>query len=189
MLTAVAAVFAACWPLGTRAQPRPPAAGSYELNPATARLSARMGFLKFGQFTTRFRRLSGDFTYDPQRAGVSGLTIRVDPRSMDKQDTTSGRQMLAAFEPDRYPTITFVVPHLETDGSRQTLTGELTLHGVTRPVTLNVALGGMTGGDLTAFTGAGRIRRSDFGITSMRGVVADHVDLTFQVEFVRKQGR
>jgi polyisoprenoid-binding protein YceI len=106
---------------------------------------------------------------------------------MDNPTSPFGRQMLAAFQPDRYPTITFVAQRLDLAQARQPLTGELTLRGVTRPFTLNVVFKGVSGDDRAAFTGTGRIRRSEFGITDKRGVVADRVDLAFEVEFVRRQ--
>ncbi|WP_296459402.1 YceI family protein [Phenylobacterium sp.] len=71
------------------------------------------------------------------------------------------------------------------------LTGDLNFHGVTRPVTLDVAFNGYgpgfpVSGPRMGFSGAGRFKRSDFGVNGGRPFAGDDVDLIFEVEFVKK---
>ena len=191
----IVAIIAA-WPAGSMAQEEAPwnaalPAGTYLLDPSHALLTARMSFLGISRFTTRFTRLNGSFVHHPNQPGAERVIIEVDPRSMHNADTIYGKRMLAAFETDRFPTITFVSHELRVADGRQTLVGELTMHGVTKPVSLEVRLRGVEasgGAPRAAFSGTAAVRRSDFGITTMRGVVGNRVRLRFDVEFVRRSG-
>ena len=78
----------------------------------------------------------------------------------------------------------------DAEGKGQ-LTGDLTFHGVTKPVTLDVAFNGVGPGLLGAgtrmgFSGQGKIKRSEVGVTQARPFAGDVVDLEFEVEFVKK---
>jgi len=71
------------------------------------------------------------------------------------------------------------------------VTGDLTFHGVTKPVTLDVTFNGSGPGMLGAgarlgFSGTGQIKRSDFGVNNVRQFAGDEVDLAFEIEFVKK---
>jgi len=168
-------------------------AGAYELDPRHASLLVRVPHMGgFSRYTMRFRTLSGAFAYDPATWQGTKVAITVDPRSIDTEDSIFNKTVAGYFEPDKYPAITFSSTSLTTgeDGKGQ-LAGDLTLHGVTRPVTLDVAFNGVGPGLLGAgtrmgFSGVGRIKRSDFGVTGGRPFAGDEVDLMFEVEFVKK---
>jgi polyisoprenoid-binding protein YceI len=168
------------------------AAGTYELDPKHASLVVRVMHMGFSHYTMRFRTLSGGFAYDPANWRSTRLTLSVDPRSVDTEDSGFNRTVAGYFEPDAYPTIQFVSTGLKETGEGQAeLTGDLTFHGVTRPVTLQVVFNGAGPGLLgtgtrLGFSGSGRINRSDFKVTAMRPYVGDEVDLQFEVEFFRK---
>jgi polyisoprenoid-binding protein YceI len=138
-------------------------AGSYVLDKKHASLTVKIVHMGFSHYTMRFDSLDGSFTYDP-----------------------------ANFEADKYPTITFVSTGLQggADG-KGTLTGDLTFHGVTKPVTLDVTFDG-AGHGITpigtrlGFSGSTRIKRSDFGVSNMLQYASDDVDVIFEVEFEKK---
>ncbi|MDP1961298.1 MAG: YceI family protein, partial [Reyranella sp.] len=74
-----------------------------------------------------------------------------------------------------------------------TMTGDLTLRGVTRPVTLDVVFDGYRsglGGKRSGFSGRGVIKRSDFGSTFLLNpplaMVGDEVELILELEFVKR---
>ena len=77
------------------------------------------------------------------------------------------------------------------DGRRGTITGILTIHGVSRPVTLAVTFNGV-GSDMipfvtrVGFSANTTIKRSDFGLTQFPGLVGDEVQLLVEAEFTRK---
>jgi polyisoprenoid-binding protein YceI len=166
--------------------------GQYELDKRHASLIVRVVHMGFSHYTMRFNGLSGGFTYDPANWQDTKVTISVDPKSIDTTDNSFNKTVAGYFEPDRYPVIQFTSTSLKTTGEGEgELTGDLSLHGVTKPVTLNVIFNGVGPGLLGAgtrmgFSGEGRIKRSDFHVTGGRPFAGDTVDLQFDVEFVRK---
>jgi polyisoprenoid-binding protein YceI len=168
-------------------------AGTYELDPRHAGLVVRVPHLGgFSRYTMRFRAVSGSFTYDPANWQATKVLITIDPKSIDTEDNVFNRTIAGYFEPDKYPVITFTSTALSVDpAGRGQLTGDLNLHGVTKPVTLDVEFNGVGPGMLgvgtrMGFSGTGRIKRSDFGVTGGRPFAGDVVDLLFEVEFAKK---
>lgn len=166
-------------------------AGDYVLDVRRANLVLKLPPLVGGAPTSlRLTGLEGGFSYDPTRWRATQVTIRADPRSVEEPDTAVGRLAVSLFEADKYPTIEFRSETLSAgaDGRGQ-LAGALTFHGVTRPLTLDVAFDGVSGDRAaevrTRFSGRGRINRSDFGITAGRPFVGDDVELAFDIDFVR----
>jgi polyisoprenoid-binding protein YceI len=167
-------------------------AGVYELDQRHASLIVRVVHMGFSHYTMRFNGLSGGFTYDPANWQNTKVAITVDPKSIDTEENRFNKTVAGYFEPDKYPVIQFTSTSLTTTAEGEgELTGDLTLHGVTKPVTLSVVFNGvgpglMGAGTRMGFSGVGRINRSDFKVTGGRPWAGDAVDLQFDVEFVRK---
>jgi polyisoprenoid-binding protein YceI len=148
-------------------------AGNYELDPRHAGLVVKIAHLGgFSRFTMRFNALTGGFTYDPANWQATKVTVSIDPKSIDTE----------------IPTVTTSATGSEGKG---TVTGDLTFHGVTKPVTLDVTFNGSGPGMLGAgtrmgFSGTGRIKRSDFGVNNEKQFAGDDIDLSFEIEFVKK---
>lgn len=192
ILGALAASSAAAADPQTRDPAKVPP-GEYALDPRHASLLVKIPHMGgFSRYTMRFSRLEGAFTYDPAAWPGTKVTIKVDPKSIDTEDNVFNRTVAGYFEPDKYPVIQFVSTSLVTEGEgRGQLTGDLTFHGVTKPVTLDVDFNGVGPGLLGAgtrmgFSGTGRFKRSDFGVTAARMFAGDDIDLAFEVEFVKK---
>jgi len=169
-------------------------AGTYVLDKKHASLTARIVHMGFSHYTLRFDGLDGSFTYDPANWQATKVTFTVDPKSVDTNDAAFNKQIAGYFEADKFPAITFVSTAVEggADG-KGTVTGDLTFHGVTKPVTLDVTFDG-AGHGITpigtrlGFSGSTRIKRSDFGVSNfaLNQFTSDEVDLTFEVEFEKK---
>lgn len=165
--------------------------GSYRLDPRHASLMARITHMGFSHYTLRFDGLSGDFSYDPAQWPTTKVTIDVRADSVDTGDTGFNKQIAGYFGAAQHPDIIFVSNAVTVDpDGHGALAGDLTLHGVTKPVTLDVTFNGVGPGLLglgtrMGFSGVGHIRKSDFGITGGAPFVSDEVDLVFEVEFVR----
>lgn len=177
----------------TTRDPSQASAGTYVLDPRHASLVIKVPHMGgFSRYTMRFNRLAGSFTYDPAGWQATQVAITVDPRSIDAADNIFNRTIAGYFEPDKYPEIIFSSTGLSSDeDGRGLLTGDLTFHGVTKPVTLEVEFNGAGPGLLgmgsrMGFSGVGQIRRSKFGVTNARLFAGDTVDLLFEVEFVKK---
>jgi polyisoprenoid-binding protein YceI len=168
-------------------------AGTYVLDKRHASLIAKVAHLDgFSRYTFRFTGLDGSFTVDPANWRATKVTFTVDPKSVDTGDPSFNKQIAGFLGASEYPVITFSSTGLtggET-GEGQ-LAGDLSFHGVTRPVTLNVVFNGVGPGLLGAgtrmgFSGSTRIKRSDFHEAHFSQWAGDDVDLIFELEFTRK---
>jgi polyisoprenoid-binding protein YceI len=169
-------------------------AGQYVLDKRHASLLVKVPHMGgFSKFTMRFDRLDGNFTYDPATWTTTKVTITVDPTSIntglpDFDKTIAGPSY---FNAAKHPVISFVSTKAEGVDGKGTVSGDLTFHGVTRPVVLDVTFNGVGPGMLGAgtrvgFSGTTRLKRSDFGVTTMSQFAGDDLDLVFEVEFVKK---
>ena len=198
-IAAAALALALCFAAPALANPstQDPAkipAGTYVLDKRHASLTAKILHMGFSHYTLRFDGLDGGFTYDPANWQATKVSITVDPKSVDTRDPSFDKQIAGYFEAGKYPAITFVSTGLQggQDG-KGSLTGDLTFHGVTRPVTLDVTFQGAGHGvtplgTRLGFSGTTQIKRSDFGLNNMilNQFTADEVDLAFEVEFEKK---
>ncbi|MBU1375087.1 MAG: YceI family protein [Alphaproteobacteria bacterium] len=185
---ALAICPAVCLAAGPGRDPARAPAGLYALDPRRATLALRVPYLGgVSASTVRFARLTGSFAYDPETWRATRVSIIVDPASAASQDGAMGRRVASALEPAKYPAIQFNSTSLESDADgRGQLKGALTLHGVTRPVTLDIVFKGVGPETRLGFSGRGRVKRSEFGVTAARPFVGDMLDLAFEVEFARK---
>jgi polyisoprenoid-binding protein YceI len=184
----------AAWANPSTQDPAKVPAGGYVLDKKHASLTAKIVHMGFSHYTLRFDGLDGGFTYDPANWQTTKLTLTVDPKSVDTNDPAFNKQIAGYFEADKYPTITFVSTAVQggQDG-KGTVSGDLTFHGVTKPVTLDVVFAGAGHGvgpigTRLGFSGSTRIKRSDFGLNNaiLNQFTSDDVDLIFEVEFEKK---
>ena len=201
MMRASTLALALCCCLATSAQANPisndPSVapkGEYVLDTRHASLLVRIAHLGgFSRFTMRFDRLDGAFAFDPATWPTTVATIKVDPTSINTglpefDKTIAGP---AYFNAAKYPDITFVANRVDATDGRGTVSGDLTFHGVTRPVRLDAVFNGFGPGMLgvgtrMGFSGSGHIKRSDYGVTTMLPFAGDDLELVFEVEFVKK---
>lgn len=167
--------------------------GEYVLDKDHASLTAKVAHMGFSNYTLRFDRLDGSFVYDPAGWATTQATITVDPTSVSTGQPSFDRQIAGPqfFDAAKFPAITFTSAAVTGEGGKGQVQGQLTFHGVTRPVVLDVTFNGVGPGMLgvgarLGFSGTTRIKRSDFGVTAVGGLVGDDVDLMFEVEFSRK---
>ena len=175
-------------------------AGSYTLDKAHASLTFRVNHLGFSNYTARFKRFDARLQFDPADLTASSVTATVDPRSLDLDnpppgftDALLGEEWLAV---EQFPEMTFRSTKVESTGSNTfRITGDFTLHGVTRPVVLEATFnGGYEGHPMDphariGFSAHGSLQRSEFGIafgipapgTTMG--VSDTVDVIIEAEF------
>jgi polyisoprenoid-binding protein YceI len=144
-----------------------------------------------GQFT----KFSGTLNLDEEHPERSRVEISIDPTSINTGDAKRDGHLHSAdfFEVEKYPEIRFVSTHIEKAGEDEyRVAGDLTMHGVTQPVTLQVTLDGqsrdMQGQRRAGFTLAGAINRKDYGLAwnvalEQGGVlVSDKVQLLIEAE-------
>ena len=181
----------------------PPAdvpAGSYKLDKSHASLVFRVNHLGFSHYTARFTGLDANLAFDPANPVASRGEAVIDPASLDLDNPPPGfkEALLSAQWLDiaPFPKMTFRSNKVEvTAANAARITGNFTLHGVSKPVVLETVFnGGYRGHPMDphariGFSAKGVLKRSDFGITigipapgSKMGV-SDEVEFTIEAEF------
>jgi polyisoprenoid-binding protein YceI len=192
LLSAAALVLLAA-PLGAASESADPTrvpAGRYTVDPTHATVLAKVSHLGFSDTTVRLDSVSGSVTYDPARPEAASAEIAIALGTLNSGLALRDEHLRGPnwFDVAGHPNATFVSRSMQrTTGNNGTMTGDLTFRGVTRPVTLAVKFNGFgTGMDRKPRIGlsaTGTVKRSDFGMTSFMGPVADEVRLEIEAEF------
>lgn len=177
-------------PLKVLTDPAQAPAGEYALDPHHASVTLKLAHMGLSHYTMHFTKLDGGYGYNPARPDVSKVSFTIDPASIQTDDPAFNTEIAEKFlETAKYPTITFVSTGITRTGDHGKMTGELTFHGVTKPVTLNVDYRGfvtMMGQQRMGFSAETVIKRSEFGAGAYVPVVGDDVTVSVEVEFVKK---
>ena len=148
----------------------------------------------------QFGKTTGTIQFDEQDPTKSKAEATIDVTTINTQNDKRDADLKSAgfFDAANHPTMTFKSTKVEKVGDGKfKVTGDLTIRGNTKPVTLDVtasqAVKGMQGELRRAFSGSGRINRKDFGLTYSKTVeagpiVGDNVDLLIEVETVKEKG-
>lgn len=144
-----------------------------------------------------FTKLSGTVTYDPANLSKTAIDVSIDAASVDSRVERRDNDLRSDHFLDvaKYPTITFKSTGVEPAGEgKLKASGDLTIHGVTKPVVLDIEgpsqpvkdpMGNMHMGASATTT----INRSDFGMNGMQGMVGNEINITIDVELVNGTGR
>ncbi len=164
-------------------------AGVYTLDPAHSSVTMRVSHFGLSYATLRFNRMQATLNYDPVHPERAKLDVTIDPASIDSGNEALNRQIAEElFDAGKFPQIHFVSTAIKpTIESRGQVTGDLTFHGVTHPVDLDVLFNG-AGQDAQHETRLGfsantTIARSQYGITKYRPAAGDEVSIDIEVEF------
>lgn len=165
--------------------------GHYELDPWHWSIVFDVDHLHYSRFVMRFDRASAQLDWQAGGLAQAAVEATIDAASLDTNVPTldrmvKGEQMLDVA---RYGQIRFVSTHFERTGeSRGTLSGNLTIHGVTQPVTLDVTFNGYAPNPLTkqptiGFFASGHFSRAKFGLSTWYPAVGDDIDVRIEAEF------
>jgi len=167
--------------------------GAYRLDPEHTALLFKIDHLGFSQFVGRFDRVEASLDFDPKRPEASKLTVQVDMASVDVNPPEFAKELQGPdwFDVERFPQARFESREIEVTGENTGIVrGDLTLHGITRPVSLDVTFNGggdnlITGDYTLGFDAHGTLKRSDFDLGTYAPAVGDEVMLEISVEFGR----
>ncbi|MGF1463849.1 MAG: YceI family protein [Maricaulaceae bacterium] len=194
MIAALASALAAPAFAQVSTDPADAPAGRYAIDPAHAGVTWKISHFGLSEYTARFDGVSGELTFDPANPANSTLNASVDVTSIstglddfDKELTEEANFFNAA----EYPTIDFTATDLAVTGENTgTMTGDLTLRGVTQPVTFDVTFYGGRPNPFKdtqyrlGFQGVTTIKRSEFGFDHLINFgIGDEVDLIIEAEF------
>lgn len=169
-------------------------AGAYKLDPDHGKITWSVDHLGFSTYVGQFVNVQADLTLDPANPANSQLTATIPLTEVDSNSDGLDAHLQTPdfFDTANHPVATFVSRSVTVDAddpSEATVIGDLTLRGVTRPVTMEVEFnqaGQSMGAYKAGFDGEATIRRSDFGIDFALPALGDEVKLHIEGEFVRQ---
>ncbi|MFN3286903.1 MAG: YceI family protein [Sphingomonadaceae bacterium] len=198
----VAALLAATTAAPAAAQPAPlrqveAPSGTYVLDLGHSSLTFRVKHLGLSNYTMRFARFDATVDYDAADPTRSKLSVTIDPRSVRTDYPFPERENFdakLANDPEylnagAHLEIRFVSRSITRTGPNTgRITGDLTLRGVTRPVTLEATFNGAVEHPFRrvpvfGVSATGTFRRSDFGMTVLIPMIGDEVQMTIETEF------
>lgn len=172
--------------------------GHYVLDPAHASVTWKIKHLGLSNYTARFAKIDSTVDLDAATPANSKLSVTIDANSVrtdfpfpektnfDKEIGGDARFL----DGEKFPEIKFVATKITATGPKTgTVTGDLTLRGVTKPITLDATFNGtmkanpMMGAAKFGISAHGSIKRADFGMTYGAQFLGDTVELLIEAEY------
>ncbi len=160
---------------------------------AHASIQFRVKHLGISWLYGRFNDFAGRFSYDEKNPAASRVEVVVKTASLDSNHAERDKHLRSAdfLDVAKYPEARFVSTAFKDSGGGQAvLEGNLSLHGVTRPLSIAVAATGQGadpwGGYRRGFLGTTSLKLADFGINFDLGPATREVELTLSVEGIRQ---
>jgi polyisoprenoid-binding protein YceI len=168
----------------------------YDIDPVHTRIAFRVDHAGFSQAIGTFSGITGELMLDPEDWSRSQVDAVIPIASLDLGDDEWRERILdpTFFRVKKYPQARFVSRTVEAVGeNRLRVGGELRLHGITRPLVLEVTVNRLGRHPLNLRTTAGfsataRLSRADFGMDKWKKLVGDPVEIRIEVEAQRERG-
>jgi polyisoprenoid-binding protein YceI len=172
---------------------------TWKIDPAHSQAGFTIRHMGISNVYGRFGNVNGEIKLDPQDLTKASINATVDTTTVDTGVAQRDTHLKSAdfFEVTKYPTMTFVSKSISHAGDGYDVVGDLTLHGVTKPVTLHVdepskEQTGPDGKLHRGFSGSPTIHRQDFGLVwngtlkSGDQMIGDNVKVTLDVEAIKE---
>jgi polyisoprenoid-binding protein YceI len=168
---------------------------AWQLDPPHS--SAQFSVRHLGVSTVRgaFTKVSGSVVYDPANLNKSSIQAAIEAASVDTRVEMRDNDLRSPrfLDAQKYPTITFQSKKVEAAGAdKLKVTGDLTIHGVTKEVVLDVdgptpSIKDPMGKDRLRMGASAttKINRNDFGVSGLPGIVGDDITITLDVEMTK----
>jgi polyisoprenoid-binding protein YceI len=175
------------------------AVSTWNLDPVHSVAEFKVKHMMISNVRGHFTGLSGTLTYDEQNVTNSRVEATIDAATINTGDAQRDGHLKTAdfFDAEKYPAITFRSTNIKRTGDDElAVSGDLTMHGVTRPVVFNVEGPTAAGKDPWGNTRMGlsattKVNRKDFGLTwnatlETGGIlVGEEITITLDVQFVK----
>lgn len=176
-------------------------AGVYTVDKKHASLTWKVSHAGLSNYTARFKAFDAQIDYDPKDVTKSTVTATIDPNAIETDfvptaDKDFNKELATGdkwFNAGAHPSITFTSTKVEKTGDHTgKLHGDLTLLGVTRPVVLDVTYNGgfaeqpFSKLPTLGFSATGRIKRSDWGLSTYVPIIGDEVEILIEAEFAKQ---
>jgi polyisoprenoid-binding protein YceI len=169
-------------------------AATYKIDPEHSAVMFHIHHL-LGKVTGRFEHLQGTVDYDASKPAVWKTSATIEAASINTESAQRDTHLRSEdfFEVAKYPTLEFVSSGVtDVQGNHAKLHGNLTMHGVTKPIVLDLEIDGVAkdpwGGTHAAFSATGKLDRRDYGVEWNQAVegggvlIGNEVELELDIE-------
>lgn len=164
----------------------------YEVDPTHSFVEFSISHMGFSMLKGRFNEMSGNFVVDADKPATNAITMEVKTPSIDSNHAERDKHLRSGdyLNVKKHGVATFKTTSFEPKGQDGVLKGDLTLFGVTKPISVDVQFVGAGddpwGGYRRGYAGTTTIKPADFGAKWNLGPAAETVKLEFNIEGVRK---
>ena len=189
-LSAFVIAIALLLPLSAAAQDK----DTWQIDPKHTAAQFSVRHLGISTVRGAFTKVSGNVQYDAANPGKSSIQATIDAASVDTRVEMRDNDLRSShfFDVEKYPTITFQSKRVEVAGAgKLKVTGDLTIHGVTKEVVLDVdgpshAVKDQQGTQHMGAAATTKINRMDYGVAGAPGVAGDEISITLDIEMTRQ---
>jgi len=171
----------------------------YQIDPSHSSASFSIKHMMIAKVHGGFEKMSGKLDFDPAKPEKANLEVAIDASSINTREPQRDTHLKSAdfFDVAKYPEITFKSTSVQGGGGELKVIGDLTIHGVTKQVTLDVEgpsqeMKDPFGNLKIGASATARIKRKEFGLTWNAALeaggflVGDDVSITLDVQFVKQ---
>jgi polyisoprenoid-binding protein YceI len=175
-------------------------AAEYDIDLSHSSVNFQIKHLAISKVNGAFKDFSGSFSFDPEKPEATRADATIQLASVDTGNEKRDDHLRNPdfFDVAQYPTMTFTTTSVKMkDAEEGEVTGDLTLHGVTKSVTLDLEINGMTvdpwGNERIGASLTGEINRKDWGLTWNKAmetgglVVGEDVKITLEIQGIKKK--
>lgn len=165
--------------------------GTWAVDPVHSDVSFTVRHLGVSKVRGIFENFSGEIVL-ADKVADSSVSAEVDLASINTKNQQRDEHVRSTdfLDVANHPKMTFVSTGLRADGEDLKLDGELTLRGVTKPITLNIEINGFTEGPdgtpVAGFSASGAIDRTEFGVGGANPMVANKIQLELEIEAAKR---
>ena len=182
--------------LGTSSlAPAARAAETYAVDPVHSSISFGISHAGISDIHGRFNDFSGTFVIDKDDPSKSSFALDIKVASVDTNNAKRDEHLRAPdyFNAKQFPSLSFKSTKVKATDAGYEVTGDLTLHGVTKPVTLTLKGGHkvieIRGTPKIGVTSSVTIKRSEFGMTAELGALGDDVHIIVGLEAAKEKAK
>jgi polyisoprenoid-binding protein YceI len=171
----------------------------YQIDPSHSSANFSIKHMMIAKVHGGFEKMSGKLVYDPANLASSSIEVSIDAATINTREAARDTHLKSAdfFDVAKYPTIAFKSSRISKSGDGLAVLGDLTIHGVTRQVTLEIdgpseEMKDPWGNVKIGASGSTKIKRKDFGLTWNAALeaggfmVGDDVTITLDVQFIKQ---
>jgi polyisoprenoid-binding protein YceI len=175
--------------------PAAAATSTWQIDPAHTAAQFAVKHLLISTVRGEFKGVTGAVTWDDQDITKSSVNVTIDATTVDTGTPMRDNDLKSAnyFDVAKFPTITFKSTKIEKAGPKSlNVTGDLTIHGVTKSVVLAVdgpsdSIKDPWGNTRAAISATTKVNRQDFGVSGGAGAVGDDISIIIDMEMTKQK--